>query len=1049
MDTGATVTQIGKYPVLGVLGVGGMGVVYRAMDKSVGREVAIKTLTEATQELRQRFLLEARSGVLNHPNIVTVYDFGEQDGNPYIVMEFISGDSLENLLRAGHKFTLIEKLDIIRQLCLGLGYAHQKGVIHRDVKPANIMVQPDGNIKIVDFGVARLEKTSGNTQTGMVIGTFHYIAPERLLGKSADGRADVWSAGVILYLLLTGRLPFPGDDPDTLHRVVREPHEPLSNFLTDYPPALDHLVDTSLAKNPADRYETAEEMAADVEAVNEGLRRDHITQALGNVQALIDQEQWTSVRSVLLDLQRISPKNTEVKKLLRDVQEKLSRQQKTVQLRQLLSDGEEAVLSQRYGEAIDIYNQALEIDPANAELQDKIENARKLREKADKVAQLLEQSREARKRSDFTAANQLIDRALQLDERNTDLRNERARIIQDAERVAKERNLRQYSEAARNQLAARQYTDAIQSLRSALEIDPTDGETQQLFQEAIDRQEEQRRRKIIDQIVAEITECIASEELDRALTLIQRAQDRLPGEAVLLQLKAEAGEKQQEKAARSLVEKTTRDVYNILATNPHQALAVVQQALEQMPGEARLIALEAKVIEQTQKAKAEERRAQFLKQANALLEAKQFDQAIRILDTAAIECGASPDIASLLNYAQENQRKAALSQAAVNAMRQAQPLIAASQFEAAISILQPVALETGDPAVEQLLRRTVDSQAEFARRIDAVVDRAQSLSESSAEQAIQLLSSQPPEIQQHPRVSELRARLESYGEQDRKAKDQARFIEEQDRIMADAVRQAGATLQQHDFRSGLGVLEAVRKTYGDSPKISSAIAQYNTQRGQLANQMLSIAIESATQAIQREEGQQASGILSAVMDAAEFADSGLQSKLKRLAKEAEKASTKKQAKPPIQQAQVAAQPSMSPSPAVAPEVKAKSGFPWGVVIGVLVVVLLAAGGAAYWFFFRPAPAAPLGIIEVNATPFGEVVSITSDKGQAIPLPDGDRSTPMRLDAIQPGTYTVVVKGVDGNTQSQSCNASQTPQVCNIPLQPIDDNAIDQILGGAK
>jgi serine/threonine-protein kinase len=126
MDTGATVTQIGKYPVLGVLGVGGMGVVYRAMDKSVGREVAIKTLTEATQELRQRFLLEARSGVLNHPNIVTVYDFGEQDGNPYIVMEFISGDSLENLLRAGHKFTLIEKLDIIRQLCLGLGYAHQK-----------------------------------------------------------------------------------------------------------------------------------------------------------------------------------------------------------------------------------------------------------------------------------------------------------------------------------------------------------------------------------------------------------------------------------------------------------------------------------------------------------------------------------------------------------------------------------------------------------------------------------------------------------------------------------------------------------------------------------------------------------------------------------------------------------------------------------------------------------------------------------------------------------------------------------------------------------
>jgi serine/threonine protein kinase len=1051
MDTGATVTQIGKYPVLGVLGVGGMGVVYRAMDKSVGREVAIKTLTEATQELRQRFLLEARSGVLNHPNIVTVYDFGEQDGNPYIVMEFISGDSLENLLRAGHKFTLIEKLDMIRQLCLGLGYAHQKGVIHRDVKPANMMVQPDGNIKIVDFGVARLEKTSGHTQTGMVIGTFHYISPERLLGKPADGRADIWSAGVILYLLLTGRLPFPGDDPDTLHRVVREPQEPLSNFLTDYPAALDHLIDTALAKSPADRYETAEDMATDVEAVNEGLKRDHITQALGNVQALIAQEQWTSVRPMLLDLQRISPKNTEVKKLLRDVQEKLSRQQKTVQLRQLLSDAEEAVLSQRYAEAIDIYNQALEIDSANPELQEKIDHTRQLKEKADKVALLLEQSREARKRSDFTAANQLIDRALQLDERNTDLRNERARIIQDADRAAKERNLRQYSETARNQLASRQYTDAIQSLRSALEIDPTDGETQQLFQEAIDRQEEQRRRKIIDQIVAEISESIASEELDRALALIQRAQDRLPGEPLLLQLKADAEAKQQEKAARNLVEKTTRDVYNILATNPHQALTVVQQALEQMPGDTRLIALEAKVTEQTQKAKAEERKSQFLKQAQASLEAKQFDQAIRTLENAAIECGNSPDIASLLNYAQENQRKAALSHAAVNAMRQAQPLIAAGQFDAAIGILQPVAKETSDPAVDQLLRRAIDSQAEVARRIDAVVTRAQAMSASDLEQAIQLISSQPPEIQQHPRVSELRARLESSREQERKAKDQARVIEEQDQVIVEAVRQAGATLQQHDFRSGLTVLEAARKTYGDSPRILSAIAQYNTQRGQLANQILSVAIESATQAIQKGEGKQASDILGTVTDAAEFADSGLQANLKRLAKEAQKASTKTPAKPAVQQAQVVAQPSLAPLPAVEPQVKTKSGFPWGVVIAVLVVVLLAAGGAAYWFYFRPAPAAPapLGIIEVNATPFAEVVSITSDKGQPIPLPDGDRSTPMRLDGIQPGSYIVVVKGADGNTQTQSCDASQTPQVCNIPLQPIDDNAIDQILGGAK
>ena len=468
MDSGTTVTQIGKYQVLGILGVGGMGVVYRGLDKAVGREVAIKTITEATEELRHRFMLEARSGILNHPNIVTVYDFGEQDGNPYIVMEFVPGDTLENLLNTGRKFSLIEKLEIINQLCAGLGYAHRKGVIHRDIKPANIMVQPDGNIKIVDFGVARLENRSGHTQAGMVIGTFHYISPERLLGKAADGRADIWSAGIILYQLLTGRLPFPGDDPATLHRVVREAHEPVSSIVPGTPPAIDHLIDHALAKDPLDRYETAEDMAVDIEAINDGLKQEHVTEALGNVKTQMEREQWTSVRPVLLDLLRLNPQNTEVKKLLREVQEKVSRQQKSVQLKQILVEADEAVLQQHYAEALELYGQAAAIDRDYPELAQKIENARALKEKADKVASLLEQSREARKRSDYTAAGELIDRALQLDDRNTDLRNERARIVQEAERAAKERSRRQYSDAAKSLLAARQYTEAIQNLRAAL-----------------------------------------------------------------------------------------------------------------------------------------------------------------------------------------------------------------------------------------------------------------------------------------------------------------------------------------------------------------------------------------------------------------------------------------------------------------------------------------------------------------------------------------------------------------------------------------------------
>ena len=925
MDTPAPVTQIGKYQILGILGVGGMGVVYRGLDNAVGREVAIKTLTDATDELRQRFQLEARSGVLNHPNIVTIYDFGEQDGNPYIVMEFVRGDSLENLLRGGRDFSVIEKLDIVRQVCLGLGYAHQKGVVHRDIKPANVMVQPDGNIKIVDFGIARLESQSGHTQAGLVIGTFHYISPERLLGKTADGRADIWSVGIILYQLLSGRLPFPGDDPATLHRVIREPHEPLSSVHTNCPPALDHVLNRALAKDPIDRYETAEEMAADVEAVNDDLKREHVGEVLGNVKHLIEQEQWTAVKPVLLDLQRLNPQNTEVKKLLREVQEKASRQQKTVQIQQVLGEAEEAVLSQRYKDALEFYKQAEGLGHATPELAQKIEHVRGLKEKSDKVASLLEQSRDARKRGNFGAAGELIEKALQIDERNTDLRNERARIVQEAEKATRERARREFSDAARSQLAARQFTEAIKSLRSALEIDPTDAETQQLYQDAVDRQETERRRKIIDQIVAEISECIAAEEYARALALIQRAQERLPGEAVLLQLKSDAETKQREQSAKKLVEKTSLEFYSVYQTNPQQALAVVQQALEEMPGEPRLIALKEKVVELIRKAGTEEQKTQYLKRAQASIDAKQYDQAIQVLESAAIECGESPDIASLLNYARENQRTVELSLAATNATREAQALIAAGQFEAAIALLEPVAAQTGDASVQQLLRQASSSLAELVRRIDAVVSRAQALSERDVDQAIQLLSSQPQDIQQHSRVRELRARL-----------------------------------------------EAAKANAGTAQQTATAI--------------------------------------------------------------------------PIQQApiaQVAIRQEMSgPGPS-----KPKRSLLVPLLIGVIVVLVLA-GGAAYWFL-RPVPAAPMGVLELNATPFAAVVSVTSDKGKVIPLPAGDHWTPLRLDEIPTGRYTVGFKGPDGASRTQQCDVTQTAQVCEIEFKPIDDTVIQDIIGGAK
>jgi len=246
------------------------------------------------------------------------------------------------------------------------------------------------------------------------------------------------------------------------------------------------------------------------------------------------------------------------------------------------------------GDGKAVANQAAGLERATPELAEKIEHVRGLKEKADKVASLLEQARQARQRGDYIAAGELIDPALRLDERNTDLRNERAKIAQEAERAARESALRHHSETGRGLLAAGQYTEAIKSLRAALEIDPTDAEVQQLFQGAVEHQEEQRRRKIIEQIVAEISEAISAAEFERALALIQRAQERLPGEAMLFRLKTEAETGQREQAAKKLVEKTSLEVYSLLVTDPFEALAAVQKALELMPGEPRLLSLKEK-----------------------------------------------------------------------------------------------------------------------------------------------------------------------------------------------------------------------------------------------------------------------------------------------------------------------------------------------------------------------------------------------------------------------------------------------------------------------
>ena len=261
--------RLGKYRILRKLGAGAMGVVYEGFDPLIERSVALKVIRQddlgaaEAGELRARLKREAQAaGRLAHPGIVAVYEYGEDDGGQgaFIAMEMVRGRELKTVLDEGQRFAPSEAVRVMRAVLAALQHAHERGVVHRDIKPSNVFLQDDGEIKVADFGVARIE-SSDLTQTGAMIGTPSYMSPEQLLGQPVDGRSDLFSCGVVLYQLLTGEKPFTGSVTTVMHKLLHEPAAPPSTLDTSLIPRWDAVIERALAKQPGARYQSAAEFS--------------------------------------------------------------------------------------------------------------------------------------------------------------------------------------------------------------------------------------------------------------------------------------------------------------------------------------------------------------------------------------------------------------------------------------------------------------------------------------------------------------------------------------------------------------------------------------------------------------------------------------------------------------------------------------------------------------------------------------------------------------------------------------------------------------------
>jgi len=619
--------KVGKYEIIKVLGRGGMGEVLLAQDEVLGRRVAIKRpFKTALEEGLARFQVEARAATLRHPNIPAVYEMGEEDGLPYIVMEFVEGEPLDKIINSGRHVDLITKLSIIEQVCSALGYAHEKGIIHRDIKPANVIVQPDGVAKIIDFGIAKIQDPGGNaalTQTSQILGSLYYIAPERFKGEASDGRVDIFSAGVMLFKLLTGKEPFTGGEATASYKIVNEAHSSLGAYLQDYPPALDGILEKALAKNPDDRYSVAEDFADALHEVIEDLKKGRVFQLFDDAERLAAESRYVPALELLDEAIKLDPANTQARKLRKLVREHQDRIKRAERLREYTVKADEALLSENYDEALNHLREAERLDSTSTDLKVRIQSVEDKKRRREMSARTLLDADAARKRGDIAGALRMVAKALQEDPENQKLLAANGALVREAEIEAQRGRVVEVLANARKELEARNFVVVEQLLAEAESIDPSNLETDRLRRETARAKEQEERKSVLEEIQRRVNDFLKSGSYEQAADLLNRAIERLPNEAVLHRLKALVDTEKRNFESKHLVDSAIAQAREIFANSPLEALGVLQTALDQIPGEERLIAFERSLRKQLDTQRVEQVNADTLTKARAFIAGKQ------------------------------------------------------------------------------------------------------------------------------------------------------------------------------------------------------------------------------------------------------------------------------------------------------------------------------------------------------------------------------------------------------------------------------------------
>ena len=576
--------SIGRYEITGRLGRGGMGMVFRGRDPKIGRQVAIKLLHVDDANQRERFLQEAQSaGRLKHPNIVTIYDFGEHEGKPFIVMEFVEGVTLAEEISHRSDWPLSQKLDLIEALAEGLEYAHVRGIVHRDVKPANLMLDQEGVLKILDFGIARVSN-SGLTKVGMLMGTPNYMSPEQIEGKTVDRRSDIFAVGVVCYELLSGQKAFAGDTvAHVMTRILRELPVPLAELCPGLDSGLVGVVERALRKNPDRRYQTLAEMAADIRAARKRLAQD---------------DAGALERSTI---QMIPPGGLGKRPTPRPGLDRnaLSRM-RTERIEAQLREAQDAFNAGDYEDAVSACEQAALIDPDDRRVLELLARASAALTRRQ-VGECLIDARAHLDRGDLDRAHELVVYALDIDPSSQEAARFKTEIEtrernRDDERRRREASLVELV-AARKLLSDGEIEAAIRAASDILISDPGNQEARELTRSAVAALEERRNRERQAQMAANLVEeqrrAFAAGRRQEAIAALEAVSPRHDiVDAGVAELRAALAAIERKEADDRARQRREQAEVAIRADAANQAIARARQALASRDFKAAFAALD-------------------------------------------------------------------------------------------------------------------------------------------------------------------------------------------------------------------------------------------------------------------------------------------------------------------------------------------------------------------------------------------------------------------------------------------------------------------------